>query len=196
MGELGRRNRFFSGFAFFHEWSRLLAVFGGLAHRSLTDVQGEHLRLFGVNARGIPCPPYESAHMDAGSQNAGWVQAQLQREYATCGLVTSSSLNEPPDHVAVELEFMAFLCSQEAKAWEADALEAGARALQREKGFLAQHLVCWLPGFAEQVVGADILGVYGTIASTARAFVTHDLDLVGILLDRLGGVAPLGTGRT
>jgi TorA maturation chaperone TorD len=96
----------------------------------------------------------------------------------------SPSLKELPDHAAVELEFMAFLCSREARTREEEALEEGLQVLEQQRAFLDQHLGRWFPAFARQVARAGGEGLYAVTAEAAHAFVHHDQDWVALILER------------
>ncbi len=148
-------------------------------------MQQEYVRLFLINPDGAVCQPYESFYLDPDRQAAGWIAAQVEREYVAAGLRLSPSLRELPDHAAVELEFMAFLCSREAWAWEDEALEAGRQVLEHERAFLDQHLRRWFPAFTWRVARAAGDGLYAMTAEAAYAFVHHDRDLVALLLERV-----------
>ncbi len=137
------------------------------------------------SAEGTPCLPYESVYVDPGRQAAGWIVALLEREYAAAGLALAPSLKDLPDHVAVELEFMAFLCAQEADAWNREAVREGIQALERQAAFLDKHLARWLPEWARQVARANGEGIYPVVTETVRAFTSHDQDLISTLSDRL-----------
>ncbi len=82
---------------------------------------------------------------------SGRTALQLDRNYAVTGFSISYSLIEVPDHVAVELEFMSFLCDQEASAWERKRLNNGVDALKRQVAFLEGYLNRWFPALARAV---------------------------------------------
>ncbi|MFQ5860738.1 MAG: molecular chaperone, partial [Dehalococcoidia bacterium] len=143
---------------------------------------------FVVNRAGIPCPIYESAYLGEDPSAKGWLLAQLEGEYAQVGLSPSPALREPPDHAAVELEFMAFLCSCEAEAWEEKDLPKALRECQRQRTFLERHLAWWFPQFACKVAATNRDSVFATAARATTAFLAHDSDLVDALLQQLEGV--------
>ncbi len=179
-------------FPFFGSWQRLLTALTltpgrGRGHAPLTvDVQQEYVHLFLVNPDGPLCPPYESFYLDPDREAAGWIPAQLEREYATAGLMLSPRLKEQPDHAAVELEFMAYLCDQEAQAWEEEVLEGAFQVLERQRAFLTGHLGRWFPAFTRRLTLVAEESLYGVTAAAAHAFVHHDRDLVALLLESAG----------
>jgi TorA maturation chaperone TorD len=180
-------------FMFFTQWQRFLTSLVDLPHQPALD--GEYIQVFMHNALRTPCLPYESSYVDPGGQAAGWVAALLEQEYAASGLALSPSLKDLPDHVAVELEFMAFLCDQEADAWHRQDVKEGIQSLKRQAGFLDRHLSRWFPDWARQVAAADGEGIYSVVAETARIFISHDQDLVGTLLDNLERMPQGSQGR-
>ncbi len=173
-------------FAFFHQWQRLLTSLADLPNQHI--LEEEYVRVFMHSLEKAPCLPYESVYMDPGGQAAGWILAVLEQEYAAAGLALSPSRKELPDHVAVELEFMAFLCRQEVDAWNGEVVKDAVEALEHQAAFLDRHLTRWLPEWARQVATADGGGVYYVVAETARAFVNHEQDMIDILLDKFRGM--------
>ncbi|MGC9105982.1 MAG: TorD/DmsD family molecular chaperone [Thermoprotei archaeon] len=89
---------------------------------------------------GLKCPPYESWYREGTIY--GRVVADLLRLYAQYGL---NPEREMPDHIATELEFVAFL------------LFAGQNEVAEE--FLARHLLVWAPKLAEDIM-ANNYGKY------------------------------------
>ncbi len=180
--ELHKQNQTVVKFAFYSPWQRLLTSLVNLPdHPTLEE---EYIRVFMHSSEGAPCLPYESVSVDPGGQSAGWILAVLEQEYAAAGLALSPSQKELPDHVAVELEFMAFLCGREADAWNRQIVRDAVEALQRQQVFLERHLARWFPGWVRQVAIADSEGVYSIVAEAAWAIISHDRDLIGSLLDK------------
>ena len=174
-----------ASFPFFGPWQQLFRALHRLAEDEIAELQEQYTRLFLVNPDS---PPYESFYLDPQRNATGWVVAQLEREYAKRGLALSSSLQEPADHAAVELEFMAFLCKVEAQAWNREASEEGRQILNWERAFLEGHLKRWFPAFARRLATLDPEGLYTLSAEAAAAFIQHDRDLVALLLERVWAV--------
>lgn len=172
-------------FAFFPQWQRLLDAIADMDCCPPLGLEEEHIRIFMHNAERAPCLPYESVYVDPEGWTAGWVVAQVEEEYAAAGLSLSPSAKERPDHGAVELQFMGFLCEQEACAWDAGDRQEAARALRRQAGFLDRHLLRWFPEWAGQVIVLSDGGTYSLVGEAAHSFVSHDRDLISILLERV-----------
>ena len=76
-----------------------------------------------------------------------------------------------PDHISVELEFMAGIAKEEAAAW-ADGNIAGARnCLDFEEEFLAKHLARWADAFCAKVRERATLSFYREMAAVTAGFI-------------------------
>lgn len=184
--ELQEQGAVLARFAFFEQWQQLLHQLQGLGERDAGELQGKFVSLFSVNAGGdLPCPPYESTYRVPAGQPTGWLLAQVEQEYTAAGLTLSPSLGELPDHLAVEMEFVASLCGQEAQAWEERDLVHGIAALQRQKAFLDRHLARWLPDFTWRVMAADGKGLFAAVSRGAQSFISYDCDFLDALVAML-----------
>lgn len=147
----------------------------------------EYHRLFVGPAR-LPVPPYESVYRE-GWQVFGETTLEVKRRYAEAGYTLDPSFTDLPDHVAVELAFMALLAEEEAKAWEAQDTAAASAWLARERTFLDDHLSRWLPAFCERLLASTETAFYRRLAVELREFVTLDAEgvkaLTGLLEEAL-----------
>lgn len=187
-GELGDQADSLATFSFFIQWRELLDVLQGLAGTKPAAVEEQYVHVFTATPTYDPCFPYESAYAESGGSR-GWTAVELEREYAAAGLSLAPSSKEAPDHAAVELEFVAYLCDQEASAWEAQRLNEGIKALKQQAAFLEQHLGRWFPTLAQRVAGKDPKGVYATVTRVAETFIAHDRALVEALVNRFESAA-------
>lgn len=176
-------------FAFYGEWQRLLGVLAGLARRELADLQREYVSLFVASPGGVPCPPYESVQRAWVGGATGRLVAAVEGEYAAAGLAASPELGERPDHVAVELGFLAVLCAREAQAWEEGRPGEALRALRQQRAFLERHLARWFPALVRQMAAADGGDTYPAIGASAQAYIVHDQDLAAELLRAFESIA-------
>lgn len=117
----------------------------------LQVLQNNYVNLF-INALPeIPCPPYGSFYLEGILMGQSTVQVKnLYHEY---GFQTK----EVPDHIAVELEFLAMLSTLVTHD-----------PVQQDYDFLLNHLKQWTPEFFKQVEKSDELGFYKEVSRYAR----------------------------
>ena len=183
--ELDFESKHQAGFAFFDRWQPLVSVLTSAGMRDLRRMQQEYSEVFVAKRGGIPCYPSESVYLGQQGHTAGVILARLEQEYAAAGLSLSPNLHVMPDHAAVEMEFMSFLCGQEAEAWDRTRVKDGIQMLERQAAFLDRHLASWISNWARQVTLAGGKGIYSLTAESAHAFIIHDQDLISTLMQRL-----------
>ena len=111
----------------------------------------------------ILAPPYASLYLDPERRLMGQVSLEVARSYAEAGLGPGTGPNEPPDHVAHELEFMYFLAFREIN--ERDPVWA-----ERQRQFWFNHLRNWLPDLAENIADARCHPFYDALADLLASF--------------------------
>ncbi|MBI1884722.1 MAG: molecular chaperone TorD family protein, partial [Chloroflexi bacterium] len=90
------------------------------------------------------------------------------------------AFHERPDHVAAELEFMHVAALQEARALARGQTEKAEVCRDAQAKFLADHLACWLPAYAERLRREDGEGFYAALGGLAVAFVAADGRRLGV----------------
>jgi TorA maturation chaperone TorD len=155
----------------------------GFGPPSATELTAEYHRLF-VGPGALPAPPYESVYRE-GWRVMGETTLDVRRRYEEAGYVFTPSVNEPPDHLAAELAFMALLAEEEAEAWEAEDASAALSWLERERGFLDDHLSRWLPAFCDRLLTSTDAPFYRGLAGALREFVALDAERVTALIGLL-----------
>ncbi|MGA2875292.1 MAG: molecular chaperone TorD family protein [Nitrososphaerales archaeon] len=118
------------------------------------ELRLEYNRLF-VGPGALACPPYESVYRrDRPESERGMLMGpsviDVKKRYSEAGLQISKSFSDLPDHVAVELEFMCYLCAKEADAVASGADEAIWR--KREAEFWKFHLNMWIGEFSDRLL--------------------------------------------
>ncbi len=136
----------------------------------LTALVAEFTWLFrGLNRFHSPPPPYESVYLDEGLVYGASTERVIQR-YRRFRLKGQN--NEPPDHIALELDFMRFLCEREALAWQTEG--GGQDLLKEEDAFLSEHLARWAPAFCENIRMSDTTGFYDGLADVTEGWICCD----------------------
>ncbi len=126
---------------------------------SLTE---EYLHLF---ARQVLVSPYEGAYRSDLSAVPPADLAQMAALYAAFGLRVGQSAAERPDHISLELEFLAALLAKEAYALERGWTARARTAAWARVSFLGDHLGIWLPEFASRVRQHGRLPFYPAVAA-------------------------------
>ncbi|MBQ6491508.1 MAG: molecular chaperone TorD family protein [Atopobiaceae bacterium] len=162
----------------------LLAHLAGYAGADFDDlrtkVATEYAELF-VGPRHPLAGCYGSLYIGFPNRMFTESTRKVRKFYRAFGRMSDSPNRVPDDHIAYELEFMSYLCEQEASALErgADSEAAGMRAAQQT--FAATYLASWTHPFADAVARAWCADYYAAWADFARDFVDADLAYLGTL---------------
>lgn len=145
-----------------------------------TDLDREHLRLF-VGPGHIQCPPYEAVYRkDRPLLQKGLVMGpattDVRRRYTEAKLAMSKKFTDLPDHIAVEMEFMHFLCGQESKFTEQGNPQESAKMRRMQQEFLNEHLTRWVNDFADCVSRSTNSPFYKAAANLLKAFVQNEFE--------------------
>jgi putative dimethyl sulfoxide reductase chaperone len=137
---------------------------------SLVELQIEYTRLFvGPDRPGVS--PFESVQR-GGSQQ--FLCTDLAALYGAEGLTLASGFKDPPDHISVELEFLAHLHRKEIEALE-NQQKQRARGFALKRGaFMEEHVSAWVPAFAQAVETVAVIDFYRSLARITRQFVLWD----------------------
>lgn len=116
--------------------------------------------------------PYESTHVgrEDDRQLMGDATMQVREALAEAGFSVRDDSTVLPDHIGVELEFMAELTRREGDAWDRSDREDADVALRMQRRFLESHLGVWGPGFAERVSNKAETAFYREFASLLGGF--------------------------
>lgn len=146
------------------------------------DLSLDHAQLF-VGPFELAAPPYESVYVDSGDRVMTESTEAVRTAYRQAGV--DISLDEPPDHVAAELEFVSLLVVTEAEALVAGDLEAVEHYLRRQYEFLSEHLGRWISGMTGRMRDNANTEFYRALADETRRFVEADGRLLAERLDHL-----------
>ena len=145
----------------------------------LTDLRIEYTYLF-INAiPHVPAPPYESAYTDRGLL-MGEPVSEVLRTYREAGLTMSESYDALPDHVAAELEFMFYLVRQETVTSESTQLERADVWRERQRQFLSEHLLRWMPSFLERVTASARRPFYRLLGHLTKVILGSEKRYLGV----------------
>jgi DMSO reductase family type II enzyme chaperone len=139
----------------------------------LLSLEREYTRMF-VGAVHPLIYPYESAFRSSSGQVMGEYAVEVRRKYAQEGLTISSSFKDLPDHITVELEFLAFLCAREARRGEEMDFDQVQQYRRKELSFLLHHLGVWAPQFCRALLQLTASPFYLCLATVMLHFLSWE----------------------
>ena len=98
---------------------------------------------------GAP-PPYESVFRE--DKLPGESTIAVTQAYSEAGFEPPVPEAGPADHLGAELRFLALLCHREAEAWGSDEHPDASGWVERERAFLDDHVLLWIPEHCEHLV--------------------------------------------
>jgi TorA maturation chaperone TorD len=140
---------------------------------SLEELEVEYCRLF-VGPGHVDVPPYESVYrgQDIAMQSGlvmGQAALDVKKDYYQAGLQLADTFTDMPDHVAVEVLFLAYL---EAMA----ETTPGGNFLAQKRRFIKDHLGQWVSPFAEAVQQKSRLPWYAFASGLLKETVQTELE--------------------
>src|SRR5262249_16104379 len=139
--------------------------------RSASELRAEYDRIFGL-VLCRECPPYETEyHPSAETFLRAQQLADIAGFYRAFGLEPSRSRPERPDHIALELAFMAFLGRKGREAQSgAEKAEEVRVCADAQRKFFRDHLAWWLPFFTTGLRHKAEHGFYAEVGRALAAF--------------------------
>jgi TorA maturation chaperone TorD len=146
------------------------------------DAEAEYQDSFGL-MMSKKHPPYESEYCpQTFSVYRAQVIADVAGFYRAFGLEPSRDTPERHDHVALELEFMAWLIAKEDRArasGEAQAQENAEICAAAADRFFRQHVAWWMPAFAHALRRRSS-GYYAALADVLAALIHVERSLQSV----------------
>ncbi len=131
-----------------------------LAETPVESIQNDYARLF-LGVGKAKAPPFESAYRS--EHRLVWQEAaqEVLLDYATARLGYEQMDRQPPDHLGRELLFMASLAE-------------GLGRLERERPFVEQHLLSWVPDFARDLEAGASTRFFAGLARALRGHLREE----------------------
>ncbi len=139
----------------------------------LEDLAVEYTRLFLGPGRHVR--PYAATYLDgAGASLCGPTTVWVRGFMARAGFAFAPGHRDLPDHVSLEMEFMARMAAREAEAVEAGDASAARQSRRIQSEFLT-HLGRWLPRFCGHAAEHAELSFYRELARLTGHFLDSEL---------------------
>ncbi len=131
----------------------------------LDELSQEYAALFIVPG-GLP--PYESVRLKSLlNQEPAW---KTEEFYKRCGLIIKDNCKIFPDHLGMELEFMAYLSDKESAARQDKDEKAAAEWGNLQKEFFSNHINKWVFGFLDDLDRFAFHPFYKEVAKLTKGF--------------------------
>lgn len=158
-------------------WTSLVHRLGSLDDEDVDRMRTQYTGMFLSGSRDLTVQPYESSYAPVSGFDIATVSAAVESRYRRAGIQLATR-GELPDHIAVELEFCAYLCHQEG---DADSDDGAAHWRAERRSFLEDHLVRWLPDFAAKLARVMPDSLYTEASEVVRGVTADDLVIIDAL---------------
>jgi len=122
-----------------------------------------------------PAHPYESVYRGRNGTVMGIPRDEVIGFYRKESLRRAEWFKEPEDHVAIVLEFMAYLCLKEKETLEIRPAVRDRQWIRLQLDFLEQHLKNWVPAFCNDILKCPTrYEFYDGIAEFTKAYIIFE----------------------
>lgn len=143
----------------------------------------EYANLF-LGVKGKPSHPSESVYLSEDHTMFQEPRDRVLRAYWNAGVDKAKEYTEPEDHIAVELQFMVYLCRRTVEAMERNEKEEEKKLLQLQKEFIDDHLARWVPRLTKDILETAEIDFYKGIAHITNAFVELERNSMADLIEK------------
>lgn len=143
----------------------------GQIEEILQELSVDRTRIFRGTGPKELAPPYEGLYTKRDEYNECLIA--IKRFYRMAGIMPEDSVNESPDYVCIELDFMKMLCLREQ---EMASNSPGRRdTILNENSFLHEHLGQWIGEFCDLVEKHALTDLYRGVALLLKDFISHEM---------------------
>ena len=109
-----------------------------------SKLEETHVRLFVNTREGITAPLYQSCYEYENAPLMGASAMEMRRRFKSKGLALAEDVNEPPDHLSIQLEYLYYLLDT---GWA----ENKGGLLEEASSFAGDTLLPWLTKLLERL---------------------------------------------
>lgn len=147
---------------------------------SMVNLKNEFNQLFVVPIKGSYVPPYESCFRERKGSDMGKLLGETTRDVVKFYFEAGCKLRDiegifAPDHIGVELAFVAKLYANELQFLEENDLEQAKKIKNLRKSFLQKHLSKWIEDFSKAVSVKSSAFFYKHLSALTTYLVYSDL---------------------
>ena len=152
------------------------------AGANLEPLKVDFAKLF-VGPYNLSAAPYGSVYLEGGRKMMGNSTHDAKNRYREAGLDIAKTFKDAPDHISTELEFMYYLIFKEIEAFADADIETAVGFIQRQKSFLDDHLMVWVPEFADSIMKNAENPFYPNLAQATTSFLEENYRIVCSILE-------------
>jgi TorA maturation chaperone TorD len=153
----------------------------------LLELAAEYAGLF-LGVRQVPPHPSESVYTGEDKLIMQKARDEVLMIYRGMGLEKTKEFNEPEDHIALELRFMAYMCGKTSEALKNDSNAEAKKYLEVQRDFLIEHLAKWVPMLVADILKGARREFYKAVAKITRGYVQMDRE---IIIEMIDGILPI-----
>lgn len=150
-------------------------------HDPITDLAVDYARVFlgaGVVETEQSAFPYESVYTSEKRLIMQEARDEVLALYRKYGLGVDDRYNIPEDHIALELEFMGYLCRLINSYAAAEDADEAVKILQEQEGFIKLHFDRWVPAFCKDIKKVSGTDFYSGAADLTLSFIAMDKEII------------------
>lgn len=143
----------------------------------LEQLIGEYTRLF-IGPNKMPAPPWESVFRTEERLLFQESTLEIRRCYLKYNFLPLEYPHVADDHLALELDFMASLSSLAEKAYSDGDFNQLQEILKDQKEFLENHLLLWIPEFAQKIQESATHYLYPNMTGLLNEFLRIQIGVI------------------
>lgn len=124
-----------------------------------------YVRLFISAKGGITAPLYESCYEFEGAPLMGRAAAEMKERFEAQDLSVADTIQEPPDHLSIELEYLYFLLD---KGWR----DQDGALVTEGSAFAAETMLPWVSKLSERLASEGDCRYYPLMAAVLMQILT------------------------
>ncbi len=150
----------------------IIKLKAALNKNSQEELLIEYSRLF-IGPFKMVAPPYSSLYF--GDKNVLISEETLWviKTYHKAGLMYDMKLKNPPDHVAIETEFLYYLIFNELKELQKKNYKQAKKLWLIQKEFNDIHFSKWIPRFCDNIIKGAELEFYTQLGICFKSFILN-----------------------
>ncbi|GAB4538780.1 MAG: molecular chaperone TorD family protein [Thermodesulfovibrionia bacterium] len=130
----------------------------------LEELSLEYARLF-IGPKNPPAVPYASFYLSESRSLMTEETIDVRKRYLEANMAVKNLYSIPDDHIGIELEFIYYLTQKIIELFEQGEREDASRLFEIREKFLNEHMILWVPFFANKTLDSTQEDFYKGAAS-------------------------------